>query len=244
VKLLTTTELIKNKDQIDELTSSYYPEFILHDQITTTYWDKIYDLYPQFQLAYSKDHKIIAVGNSVPLNIENYNNFNIDGWDWALEQSIFQYNNQIKPNVLVGLSVVIDNEHQGKGKSKVVLSDFKKIAIQSGFDRVIIPIRPINKHLYPLMNLEDYINQRINGLHIDPWIRTHENLGGKIICICKNAMNISGTIKEWEDWSGIKLLNDGKYHIQGSLAPLEVDIAKNYCIYNEPNIWIEYILNN
>jgi len=53
-------------------------------------------------------------------------------------------------------------------------------------------------------------------------------------------MRVSGTISEWEEWTGIALPEQGDYVIPLALAPLTVNRETNQATHLEPNVWVEH----
>jgi hypothetical protein len=75
-------------------------------------------------------------------------------------------------------------------------------------------------------------------LPFDAWLRVHARIGARIIKPCHEAMTIRGTPLEWEEWTGMKFPQNGKYVIAGALNPIEMDFDKGEGMYVEPNVWI------
>jgi hypothetical protein len=53
-------------------------------------------------------------------------------------------------------------------------------------------------------------------------------------------MRVSGTICEWEEWTGIAWPEQGDYVILLALAPLTVNRETNQATHLEPNVWVEH----
>jgi len=133
----------------------------------------------------------------------------------------------------------VNRNHQGKGLSSIAVREMSKLAIEKGFHKLIIPVRPSDKHKYPLIPMEDYIKwKNKESLPFDNWLRVHIKTGGKIIKICPKAMYIPGTINEWKKWAKLEFPGSGSYIIPGALNPISIDVNKNEGIYIEPNVWI------
>jgi len=62
----------------------------------------------------------------------------------------------------------------------------------------------------------------------------------KIINACKKAVEIKGTVKEWEAWTNMKFPESGEYVVEGALCPVVIDREHNLGTYIEPNVWISY----
>ena len=115
----------------------------------------------------------------------------------------------------------------------------KHIARTSGIEYLALPVRPTQKHLYPLVPMEEYIlwtNE--NGESFDPWIRVHIKAGGMIASVCSESMAIRGKINEWEDWTGLSFQSSGLYTIGEALSPVNFDLEADIGEYIEPNVWI------
>lgn len=100
-------------------------------------------------------------------------------------------------------------------------------------------MRPSEKSKYQLTGIDDYLAWKTDmGLPFDAWLRAHARIGGKIIKPCHEAMTIRGTRAEWEEWTGMKFPQSGRYVIPGALNPMEMDLDKDEGIYIEPNVWM------
>ena len=51
-------------------------------------------------------------------------------------------------------------------------------------------------------------------------------------------MRITGSVTEWEQWTGMRFPGDGAYTFPAGLATLEIDHGENRGCYWEPNVWI------
>jgi hypothetical protein len=108
-----------------------------------------------------------------------------------------------------------------------------------GFQYLVAPVRPNEKSKYPLISIDDYIKwTNEEGLPFDAWLRVHVRAGARIIKPCHEAMTIPGTRAEWEEWTGMKFPQSGRYVVSGALNPIEVNIEKDQGVYIEPNVWM------
>ena len=237
MRLLGPAEIHGRLPEIHGMVHSAYPEFINHDHIAKTNWASLYGDFLEYQLILQDKEKIVAVGNSIPLFVDDFTDFPSQGWDWALELGVRQHELKIKPNQLIGLSIAVNPDYAGQCISETILLKFKALAAQHNFEKVLIPIRPTLKHLYPLTEFAEYSNLKSKDGHFDPWIRIHERIGGKRICVCHNSMRITGSVAEWENWTQLRFPISGEYHIGGGLVPLTIDLEQNIGRYVEPNIW-------
>ena len=108
---------------INRLHSEPWPVFLSEDSWVKKYWQRLYQVYPEYQLLFRINSEYIGVANSAPI----YWNGNIDdlpsGFDEAIEIIIEE---DEKPNTLCGLAVVISKEHLGKGISSKIINYLKE----------------------------------------------------------------------------------------------------------------------
>lgn len=123
------------------------------------------------------------------------------------------------------------------GLSRQLLQALKEKALQDGYRGMLAPVRPVFYMRAPYLSIEEYADMRLpDGRHFDPWVRTHEDIGGQIIATRERSASFRGSRHDWERWSGIKLPSSGKVIISGAAGPLilENDIGE----IHEPSIWI------
>src|SRR5699024_9461474 len=151
-----------------------------------------------------------------------------EGWDKAVEEGILDFQKNIQPNSLSALSIVIHPECRGQVLSERLGNDMKSLAIKSRFNNMVDRVRIYLISMYPLIPIEEYIELKsIAGTPFHPWIRIHIKAGASIIKVAEKSMVIPASIKEWEEWTGMKLLSSGSYVINEGLVPLEVDMSAN-----------------
>jgi hypothetical protein len=118
-----------------------------------------------------------------------------------------------------------------------------QFARRSGFGDLVAPVRPTLKHRYPLTSMERYLGwAREDGLPLDPWIRVHARLDGVILHVCSGSMTVTGTVAEWETWTGMAFPETGSYVVEGALVPVEIDRERDLGTYVEPNLWMRHRL--
>ena len=222
-------------DVINKLHSGPWPVFLSEDLSVKKYWQRLYQVYPEYQLLFRINSKYVGVANSAPI----YWNGNIDdlpaGFDEAIE-TIIEENK--KPNTLCGMAVVISKEYLGKGISSKIINNLKKLAKSYGYSNLIFPVRPTLKSQYPTISMDNYINWEKDNLPFDPWLRVHMKIGGKILKVAKPSMIVRGTVSDWQRWTGMYFGESNKYTIQGALNPVNIDLETNVGEYIEPNVWV------
>lgn len=185
-------------------------------------------------------NRIAAIVNCVPLRyIDEFDALPNEGVDWGVKEAISNHAAGLSPNTCMGVQVVVSPEYLGKGLSELASKEMLALAKQHHLDSVIVPLRPSNKHEYPLIPMEDYLRwDTDDGLPFDDWLRIHVRLGGKVIGVCSNSMTIPGTVEEWRQWTGRRFPGSGDYVVPGALNPVQIDVPANQGIYREPNIWV------
>ena len=219
-----------------------YPKFLYQSEIVKTYWSRLEKTFPNFQLFMIEgETELLGYINAIPFYWDQpLDQLPKEGWDWLIQKGISDQENQIEPNNLGGLQIGVSKKHQGKGLSKMLISEGKRMMNHLKLKNFIIPIRPIYKSLHPEMKMEDYIHLKKNDKIYDPWIRTHLNCGAEIINVCSNAMYVSGNIEFWEKYIQETIISSGNYYIKKALNPINIQVEKNQGEYCEENVWIYY----
>src|SRR5262249_8203233 len=110
------------------------------------------------------------------------------------------------------------------------------LAWAHGFTALIAPVRPSWKERYPLIPISRYAAwRRADGLLFDPWLRVHERLGAGVRRPEPKSMHITGTVAEWEHWTGLPFPESGDYVFPQGLAPLTIEREADLGAYSEPH---------
>jgi hypothetical protein len=223
-----------------KVSGDVWPEFMYHDTVANEHWMKLYEWFSPFQITLLNGEDVVAIANSMPYFWDkSYDELPDEGWDWALQKGVGDYQNGVKPNALNGLQISVNKKYLGQGISSIMLNEMKNLAIEHDLKHISLPVRPSLKEKYPLTPFAKYINwKNDNGFPIDPWLRVHMKFGGKIIKPCYKSMYIPGTIQAWQEWTGLLFFESGEYVIQGALNPVKMNLEKNLGEYFEPNVWV------
>jgi GNAT superfamily N-acetyltransferase len=217
----------RRRDELDE-----FPEFMNHNAMGWRYWGLLYERFPELQLGLLDDDLLVGevhalrvpVGDELP-----------KGWDEAFERGMENDGG----NVVSLLAISVAPSHRGKGVPALLIAAIQEAA---GTD-VIAPVRPTLKERYPLTPIERYLEwRRDDGSHFDPWLRTHERVGGAIVAAAPESMLIEAPVEDWQTWTGMSFPEDGTYVVPGMLAPLEV--RDGLGIHVEPNVWVRHPSTN
>jgi len=244
--VITAADCPDLRERADEVTIPAWPEFMLHDPASRR-WNELYERFPLFQfvLVDPQDDAIVAVGNSLPLFWEGEPSDLPDtGWDWAIAQGLSDHAEGRRPNTECALQIVVSQDHRGKGISSEAVRTMKAIGQAQGLRQLIVPARPTLKSRCPLTPTDRYISWEDDaGLPFDPWLRVHARLGGRMAKVCPRSMRITGTIADWEQWTGMEFPESGAYVVPGALAPVDIDRAADLGVYVEPNVWVAHDLS-
>ena len=156
-----------------------WPEFMAHDPVVQSFWPQLYDQYPDFQLwivdRERGARRTVGYACSVPVG------WNGDpsprGIDWALTDGV-----EATPTTLCAIVAGLVPEYRGFGIAETILRRLAAVGAGHGLDALVAPVRPTWKDRYPLVALDRYAAwRRGDGLPYDPWLRTHERLGGETL---------------------------------------------------------------
>jgi len=222
-------------DVIHEFHNEPWPRFLSQEIMIRTFWRGLYYLYPEYQFVFEEDSDFVGVGNCFPI----YWNGEVDGLPRGFDQTIeVILKMRDKPNCLCALSIVLSEIATGNGVGSRIISRLKALAGSKGFDSLVMPVRPVKKADYPSISMEEYITWESDDLPYDPLLRVHVEAGGRILKVAKPSMFVSGTVKQWREWTGMNFEKTGSYEVPGALNPVYIDIERDAGEYMEPNVWI------
>lgn len=183
------------------------------------------------------DSKLVAFASAVLISVDpkaaSYPN---EGWRFALKA----YYRGGKVNCLCLLSANVDPEFRSLKFSYALIQAAKEIATSLSLSCVLAPVRPTQKSQFPSLLIAEYLEMKsAQGEIYDPWLRTHEKLGGEILNICSESVLVKASLNKWQEWLGPTVLSSSFVPEMG-LVPVFVDQQKNIGIYIEPNIWVRY----
>jgi len=219
-----------------------WPEFIFHDLAVKVYSERrrSYFLDWEFYLVDS-DRRLIGGCWGVPIAWDETVRDLPGGFTDALGRAVESREAGVVPDTFVLMAAAVRNDEQGKGYAGRVITAVKERAASAGLRRMIAPVRPTLKSRYPLTEIAEFMTwTRTDGLPLDPWLRTHVRLGARLLAPAPESQTISGTVAEWEKWTGLALPSSGSYVIPDGLTTLEIDREADLGSYREPNIWLRH----
>src|SRR5699024_10562682 len=115
--------------------------------------------FPEFQyVLLNEEQQAIACGNAISFNWCG-NEANLpEGWDNVLEKGMVDLQNNIQPNTLSALAIIVHPDYRGMGLSKIMIKKMKNIAKVHDLKNMIAPVRPSLKSMYPLIAMKDYLS--------------------------------------------------------------------------------------
>ena len=217
-------------------------EFIQHDEVVNRYWGGLFDLFAAFQLVLCDEAgTVVAAGQTIPLAWDGTVADLPSGVGAVLERATRDRGTR-PPNTLSALLALVEPERQGDGLSRQVLAGMKAIAARRGFSTLIAPVRPTCEEpvsagshgaLHPLDSA------RWRARSIPGCART----GGserRSWPSLPSSMLVTGTVAEWEGWTGMAFPESGDYVVPAALVPVRIDRERDLGRYEEPNVWMRH----
>jgi GNAT superfamily N-acetyltransferase len=240
--VVTAAERPDLVEPMQDLGASPWPEFLLHDQVVNRHWGILYDAFPDYQFALldEADGTLAAIGNCIPIAWNGEaDTLPLGGIDDVLENAAAIAATGAGQTAASALMIVIEPGHLGRGLSRQCIRAMSAIVAHHGLSHVVAPVRPTEKHRYPLIEMDRYAQwRRADGALHDPWLRVHEQVGGVIAGTAPAAMTVRGTVSEWEQWTGLAMPETGQYVVPGGLVPVAIDREQDSGTYVEPSVWV------
>ncbi len=223
---------------------SVWPDFMLEDATAARNWDRLFDDWPEFQACLlGPDGSIVSAFNSAPLVWAGTDPDLPDGWDDQFERSAADHVAGRTPNTLGALQIVVAPGRRGEGIARITLAAMRRTAVLHDLPSLIACVRPTDKARYPLMSIDDYAAWlRADGLPVDPWLRIHVRLGGRVVRGSPRSMTMTGSVAEWHAWTGLDFPVSGSYVVPFATNPVEIDLATDRGTYYDANIWVTHVM--
>lgn len=218
-----------------------WPAFIAADELAARYLPTVRVSFPELEVAVLQHDVLVAAGWGVPLTWDETAEDLPSGYSDALRRAVTDHQQAATPNTLVICAAQVRPDAAGSGLAIAVLEGLIETGRAAGLNRVVAPLRPTAKHRYPLTPIEDYTAwTRADGTPYDPWLRTHLRMGAHLLGTSPASQIFTGTVQQWQEWSGLDLPGDGAYIIPDALAPLHVDRGADLGTCTEPTIWVRH----
>ncbi|MGZ4600102.1 hypothetical protein [Oryzihumus sp.] len=228
---------------VPELFAEHWPEFIFHDLGVKPYVARRAEYFGDLDFwALDASGRLVGCCYGVPIAWDGTVEDLPSGYTESLARSVTGHEDGVAADTLVVMGAMVRGDEQGRGWASAVLLALREAGVASGLSRVIAPVRPTTKSRYPLTPIEEFMSwTREDGLPLDPWLRTHARLGATIIAPAPRSQTMTGTVAEWESWTGLLLPGSGDYVIPDGLAVLHVDRDADLGAYHDPNVWMRHL---
>ena len=247
MKVLTHAQQPELLKRFEQMESDAFPEFMLHDPIWNEHWPLVLAEFADLQL-YLLDEAtgdLAGVFNSVPVAWDGTPQDLPHSEHEVLARSLRHRRESRATTTLCGIQVAVAGSHSGKGVAVRALEEGQRLCRDHGLSHLIAPIRPTLKHRYPTIPFGEYIDwKRPDGTAFDPWIRIQVAGGAQRLGGCREPMRFSGSVSDWQRWTGLALPASGQYVIDGALDLLHVDVDADRCWMEEPNVWYGYTVKD
>lgn len=229
-------------DQMDRLFAGGWPAFITADRQVGRYLGRVREVFADLELVLlDGDGDLVAAGWAVPLRWDGDPAHLPEGYTDSLRRAVTGHDRDEAPDTLVVMAAQVRSDLRGQGLAGDLLTALRSVAEQRGWSRVIAPVRPTLKARYPLTPIERFATwTREDGSPLDPWLRTHWRLGARLIAMAPRSQTMTGTVAEWQQWTGLVFPDSGDYVIPDGLSLLRVDLDRDQGTYIEPNVWVQH----
>ncbi|GLY22893.1 hypothetical protein [Micromonospora sp. NBRC 101691] len=218
-----------------------WPEFVFHDETPRKYLGRVRQYFSCFDIMVL-DHDAVAAGGwGVPIPWSGEVDDLPSGYDDTLVRAVQAHEAGTPVTTLSFMAVAVGSTHDKRGMATVVLQELTRRAHEAGLVHVVAPLRPTWKCRYPTVPMDEYATwSRPDGLSIDPWIRTHQRMGARILGPAPESMVIEGTVAEWEKWTGMVFPVTRDYVVPDALNLITIDRERDRGVYVEQNLWVQH----
>lgn len=243
IEVVTTSDRHDLDDEARASLRGTWPEFIFHDPVVAVHLERVESYFPYFDVMLLDDGAVVAGGWGVPLRWDaTVAGLPAGGYDGAMVAAVAEHEASAQPDTLCVMAAAVRRDRQGSGLAGQTLTALRERAISAGLKHVIAPVRPSLKTRYPLTPMDRFARwDRGDGLHLDPWIRTHQRLGATILGPAPDSMIIKGTVGEWEEWTTMAFPDSGSYVVPEALDLVQIDREADGGTYSETNLWMQHL---
>lgn len=229
-------------EQLEPLFGAAFPAFISADQEVKEYIGRVRAWFPELSIMLIDAGDIpVAMGWAVPIRWNGEAGELPGGYTDTLRRAVEGRERADEPDTLVICGGMVSTARTGQGLAAELVTALRELATTAGWERVIAPVRPTLKPRYPLTPIEEFARwTRPDGAPLDPWLRTHWRLGGRIIGTAPRSQTMTGTVEEWQSWTDMAFPSSGEYVIPDGLSTLRIDREADLGTYTEPNVWMRH----
>jgi hypothetical protein len=221
-----------------------WSEFMRHNRVSEAYFWQALEAFPATCLiATAEDGSVVADAQAVQLRLGGPGREQVPagGWEQAVVWAFTDSRRNVVPNAACALNISVAQGFQRQGLARLMLTVLRDAVAELGLGSLIAPVRPSHKHLEPCTPMSEYADRvREDGLPVDPWLRTHVRVGGRLAGTAPTSWVVSGTLAEWRAWTGLPFDRGGPVEVPGALTAVQCDLEGDYAVYVEPNVWVRH----
>jgi GNAT superfamily N-acetyltransferase len=247
---LTITTLAERPELIERVydIEDNWPAFMSGDALANAMFHRVAGDFPEFcVMATDEDGTPVARGRGIPFRFGAPPREQLPdgGWDRVMTWAYNDQKTGAEVNAASALEIMIAPGHLGGGLSYRMLEALREAVARKGIGTMFAPVRPNQKHLDPYLPMPEYAAAtRPDGLPVDAWLRVHVRAGAVIEKVAPASMVIAGSLAQWRTWTGLPFDADGDVIVPGALVPVRCNVAHDYAVYVEPNVWVRHDLKS
>jgi hypothetical protein len=228
-------------EQLEQLFGDAFPAYITADAQARVYIGRVRAWFGAFNVMLVRDDQPVATGWGVPIQWTGEIDDLPSGYTDATRRAVELHESGRPADTFVICGGIVNRSLNRRGLAAELLSALRDLPVAASMPRVIAPVRPTLKPSYPLIPIQTFTTWlRPDGLPLDPWLRTHIRAGAHILTTAPHSQTMTGTVAQWETWTGLTLPSTGHYVIPDGLSPLYIDREADLGTYTEPNIWVRH----
>lgn len=240
LRITTLAQEPELASQMWTIGASIWPRFMTQDPIGDRYYNRVEQDFAHTCVLALNDQEVVARAFFIPFEWDG-GALPDRGWDAVIERGVDGHDAGVAATAASALEIGIVPAWRGRGVSTTMLRAMKAAVGGLGHSDLFAPVRPSGKHCWPHESMADYVARTTpEGLPADPWLRVHVREGGAIVKIAPRSMTITGTLAQWNEWTGTHLDVDGPTVLPDALAPVHVKVADDTATYVEPNVWVHH----
>lgn len=224
-----------------------WPEFMQHDPFGDVFFGRLPEVFPEWQqLLLDEGGRVVGKVNAIPFPWDGSNDDLPDrGWDAVLERGFAARRGGVPATAVSLLEARLVPGLLGTGRSRAMLEMMGARVEDAGMLDLVGPVRPTHKHESPHLAMTDYAQAtRGDGLPVDPWLRVHARMGGRLVKVAPASMVVLGSLEQWRTWTGMPFDAPGELVVPLACNPVHVDLAQDHAVYVEPNVWVHHDLRS
>ena len=222
-----------------------WPEFMGHDDTAAAYFGRVPSTFGHLCLVALDGDEVVARAFAAPFGLHGHRGGELPpgGWDRVLLWAFRDHENGTRTDTVSALEIAVRPDHLGRGLSHRMLAAMRAAAAKAGYAELVAPVRPNEKHRDPHEPATAYVARtRDDGLPVDAWLRTHVRAGATIHGVAPRSMVVAGSLGQWREWTGLPFDTTGEVVVPLALVPVVCDVAHDYAVYVEPNVWVRHRL--